>query len=46
LARRTAPELEWRLPAFARYDSEVAPATRADLVILVDDPRHPAVLSR
>jgi hypothetical protein len=46
LARRTAPELEWRLPAFARYDSEVAPAARADLVVLADDPRHPAVLSR
>jgi hypothetical protein len=44
LARRTAPELRWSLPAFARYEADVSPATEADVVIFSDDPRHPAVL--
>lgn len=41
--RRTPPDRAWTLPAFDRYDSEVAPAELADVVIKVDDPRHPAV---
>src|SRR5262245_20529476 len=44
LARRTPPELAWTLPAFARYADEVAPAAWADVVVRVDDPRHPAVV--
>ncbi|RKN48630.1 uridine kinase [Micromonospora endolithica] len=44
LARRTGPAQEWTLPAFARYAAEVAPATFADVVVRLDDPRHPAVV--
>lgn len=44
LARRIDPDWEWTLPAYARYAEEVAPATFADLVVKLDDPRHPAVL--
>lgn len=42
-ARRTDDNWRWTLPAFARYDAEVRPAELADVVIRVDDPRHPAV---
>jgi hypothetical protein len=44
LARRTPAADQWTLPAFARYVSEVDPAAIADLVVRLDDPRHPAVL--
>ena len=44
LRRRTAPEQRWTLPAFARYGAEVDPAACADVVIRMDDPRHPAVV--
>jgi hypothetical protein len=43
-ARRTPAADHWTLPAFDRYDAEVAPAELADVVIRWDDPRHPAVL--
>jgi hypothetical protein len=43
LARRTADDERWTLPAFARYDDEMAPVQVADVVVHVDDPRHPAV---
>jgi len=46
LARRTPPEAAWTLPAFRRYDATVAPARTADVVIKLDDPRHPAVQLR
>jgi hypothetical protein len=46
LARRTPPESSWTLPAYARYDDEVDPASFADLVVRLDDPRHPALLIR
>lgn len=42
-ARRTPAERAWTLPAFERYDTEVAPTDLADVVIKVDDPKHPAV---
>ncbi len=42
LARRTAAEDAWTLPAFARYEAEVAPAETADVVVRADDPRRPA----
>jgi hypothetical protein len=46
LARRTPPEWRWTLPAFARYEEEAGPADSADLVVRVDDPRHPALVTR
>lgn len=44
LDRRTEPGQRWTLPAFARYADEVAPASFADVVVRVDDPRHPALV--
>ena len=44
LARRTAPEVAWTLPAYAQYDDEVAPASFADLVVRLEDPNHPAIV--
>jgi hypothetical protein len=44
LARRTPPDERWTLPAYARYADEVAPSTFADVVVRLDDPRHPAVV--
>lgn len=46
LARRTAVDQAWTLPAFARYAGEVCPAAFADVVVRVDDPRHPALVQR
>jgi len=46
LARRTEPELQWTLPAFARYRREVFPAGTADVVVRVDDPERPALVDR
>ncbi len=46
LARRTAEEWRWTLPAYARYEYEVGPVDIADVVVRVDDPRHPAVVER
>jgi hypothetical protein len=40
LRRRTPAPWQWTLPAFARYDEEVDPASWADVVIRADDPRH------
>lgn len=42
LRRRTEESERWTLPAFARYEDEVAPAGRADAVVRADDPLHPA----
>jgi hypothetical protein len=44
LLRRTPDDQRWTLPAFDRYAAEVAPDTFADVVVKVDDPRHPALL--
>jgi hypothetical protein len=41
--RRTTPDEAWTLAAFDRYDAEVRPTELADVVIRLDDPRHPAV---
>jgi hypothetical protein len=46
LARRTDPGRHWTLPALARYDDEVDPSAFADVVVRLDDPRHPAVVLR
>jgi len=43
LARRTPADQAWTLPAHARYADEVDPVATADVVVRVDDPRHPAV---
>ena len=43
LARRTPEPLAWTLPAYARYAREVNPTALADVVVKLDDPRHPAV---
>jgi hypothetical protein len=40
--RLTEPDWGWTLPAFDRYDLEVAPVDHADVVLRYDDPRHPA----
>ncbi len=45
LARRTASDRAWTLPAYARYAEDVAPATFADVVIRLEDPRHPAIVT-
>jgi len=45
LARRTPPDEAWTLPAYQRYADEVAPETFADLVVRLEDPRRPAVLT-
>ncbi|MGK5685395.1 uridine kinase [Actinoplanes sp. URMC 104] len=44
LARRTPGEDAWTLPAYARYAAEVDPASFADVVVRVDDPRRPAIV--
>jgi hypothetical protein len=43
LARRTPPDQAWTRPAYERYAESVRPADTADLVIKLDDPRHPAL---
>jgi hypothetical protein len=43
LRRRTPDELTWTLPAYDRYADEVDPGAVADVVVRLDDPRHPAV---
>ncbi len=42
-ARRSAPEWTWTLPAFEDYDRDVDPVSIADVVVRLDDPRHPAI---
>jgi hypothetical protein len=44
LERRTEPGRRWMLPAYARYAAEAAPTQVADMVVRVDDPRHPALV--
>jgi hypothetical protein len=44
LDRRTEAAQRWTLPAFARYGEEVDPAAFADVVVRMDDPRHPAMV--
>jgi hypothetical protein len=45
-ARHTPPDGAWTLPAFDRYDEQVAPASLADVVVRLEDPRRPALLVR
>lgn len=46
LARKTDAEAAWTLPAYARYEQEADPVGTADVVVRVDDPRHPALVRR
>jgi hypothetical protein len=46
LARRTAADAAWTLPAYSRYEAEAQPLNTADVVVRVDDPRHPAVVEQ
>lgn len=45
-ARRRRVVAARELPAYDRYDAEVAPVARADLVVLWDDPARPALVDR
>jgi len=42
-ARRTPEQWAWTLPAFEDYDRDVDPVRIADVVVRLDDPRHPAI---
>jgi hypothetical protein len=44
--RRTPAAQAWTLPAFDDYDASVRPAETADVVLRMDDPRHPALVMR
>jgi hypothetical protein len=46
LARRTAPDRAWTLPAYEQYADEVAPDSFADMVVRLEDARHPAVVEQ
>jgi hypothetical protein len=46
LARRLPAERHWLLPAYERYVEEVLPEETSDVVVRVDDPRHPALVER
>ena len=45
LARKTAPDAAWTLPAYERYEHEADPLHAADVVVRVDDPRRPALVN-
>ncbi len=46
LARLTTPEDAWQLPAYARYARESSPEAVADVVVRVDDPRRPGIVTQ
>jgi len=46
LARHTADEDAWTLPAYRRYEQEQDPIGTADIAVRCDDPRHPALVVR
>lgn len=41
--RRVSEGERWALPAYVRYEREVDPERTADVLIRLDDPRHPAL---
>jgi len=45
LARRTADQDAWTLPAYQRYDEEQDPVGTADIAVRCDDPRRPALVA-
>lgn len=46
LTRRTPADQLWTVPAYERYGDEVDPSAAADIVVRMDDARHPALLGR
>ena len=46
LRRRLPDEEQWLVEPLQRYADERAPAETADLVVRVEDPRHPALVRR
>ena len=46
LGRRADADSRWTLPAYERYEQEVDPDRTADVVVRMDDARHPALLTR
>jgi hypothetical protein len=46
LARRTAAESAWTLPAYRRYEQEQDPVATADIAVRCDHPAHPALVIR
>jgi hypothetical protein len=45
-SRRASESSRWALPAYTRYEREVDPDRTADVLIRIDDPRHPALSFR
>ncbi|NEA22816.1 uridine kinase [Actinomadura bangladeshensis] len=45
LARRMPDDRSWTLPAYARYEREADPLRTADVVLKMDDPGHPALIT-
>jgi hypothetical protein len=45
LARRLPAESAWTLPAYQRYAAEVEPERFANVVVRVNDPNHPAIVT-
>jgi len=45
LARRTPSDDHWTLEAYALYEERADPTRTADVVVRVDDPRHPALVT-
>ena len=41
--RQTSEDERWALPAYARYEREADPERTADVLIRLDDPKHPAL---
>lgn len=46
LTRRTPADQLWTVPAYERYSDEVDPSVVADIVVRMDDARHPALLGQ
>ena len=45
LQRRLDPAELWTLPAYERYADEVDPSSFADVVVRMNDPNHPAIVT-
>lgn len=45
VARRIHPSLSWILPAYQRYAAEVEPEGFADVVVRMNDPNRPAIVT-
>lgn len=45
LARQITPDQQWTLPAYARYPAQAEPTEAADVVVRMDHPEHPAIVT-